>query len=709
MTTFNTGNPIGSVDPRDLYDNAENLDTAVNTKTDTTWTDRLGVERKTFHGMEVQFDSQQVDFEDRFQETLSKIGYENIGDYAAGLEITEYNQIFRHEGEWWRAAATTELPYTTTGDWSSEEGLFVGVGDAALRQELASDDGTSKIGYEGDSLKQILDSRIMPGVVLDTASTSWAKIASDDPSDYQHDEFANLLNDKKTVIVDTEFYINDTVFANVHGQTIKGSPTGKILAGAGMAQNYMLELRGNGITVDGIIMDNPMQLKSVDGGKQTAITIRAHDGTVKNSLFTNMLHAVANLPDGEWHNTRILYNKALDCIGVGAGPNDDGTTTWGEDRGDAFTIWGATGMIVGNYAIAAPGQDARIGIHCEGLMLPGRDPEYDDSDFIVANNYVQGPFRRHIAFEAISRGIATGNISAGGATWWNISLTTCRGLVFSDSIIRYTRDVNDYSGRAWSPVRAAICVGRGSENLIISDTVITATENSQGSAITDLVGLASKDVTINNVVARMSKTNREPIFEFTSHSDIAIKDCELEGGLQGVLKISGATNSLSVKDTKIKDVSLAINTSGNMDISISGNDIETTSSDAITITSNNRAVHVTDNGFKSITGHDFVVANTGDAQLVFVGNRNKDGNGTVSMTSIPATSESYYSDNHGYSNTAGYANAVLGSISARVNTRGKYPGKQVVATDGVLYVSSGSAPSSTWRSTVSGVSDITPS
>ena len=139
MTTFNTGNQIGSVDPRDLYDNAENLDTAANTKTDTTWTDRLGVERKTYHGMEAQFDSQQVDFEDRFQETLSKIGYEQIGDYAAGLEITKYNQIFRHDGEWWRASASLELPYTTTGDWGDEEGLFVAMGDAALRQQLADD------------------------------------------------------------------------------------------------------------------------------------------------------------------------------------------------------------------------------------------------------------------------------------------------------------------------------------------------------------------------------------------------------------------------------------------------------------------------------------------------------------------------------------------------------------------------------------------
>lgn len=45
MTTYNTGNPIGSANVKDLYDNAENLDTAVNVTTPGWWVDRLGVQR----------------------------------------------------------------------------------------------------------------------------------------------------------------------------------------------------------------------------------------------------------------------------------------------------------------------------------------------------------------------------------------------------------------------------------------------------------------------------------------------------------------------------------------------------------------------------------------------------------------------------------------------------------------------------------------
>lgn len=50
MPKFNTGNPVGSSDPRDLYDNAETLDQAVNAEADT-FQDRLGKSRLTWAGI----------------------------------------------------------------------------------------------------------------------------------------------------------------------------------------------------------------------------------------------------------------------------------------------------------------------------------------------------------------------------------------------------------------------------------------------------------------------------------------------------------------------------------------------------------------------------------------------------------------------------------------------------------------------------------
>lgn len=150
MTTYRTGNAISSADPRDLYDNAENLDELVNSQDKAEHPDRLGVPRKTWHGMEQDF-----------QAFLQSSGYQDLGDYAPGIEITARNQVIRADGELWRLSASVDLPYTTTGAGMPEGGAFVSVGDAALRQELA--DGTAPVtSSTGEqTLAEALDSRII--------------------------------------------------------------------------------------------------------------------------------------------------------------------------------------------------------------------------------------------------------------------------------------------------------------------------------------------------------------------------------------------------------------------------------------------------------------------------------------------------------------------------------------------------------------------
>jgi hypothetical protein len=148
MTTFNTGNPIGSTNVKDLYDNAENFDVAANSRASRTWIDRLGVPRKTWWGMEQDF-----------QDFLLSSGYVDIGDYGPGLTITARNQIFAKDGELYRAGPGLALPYTTTGDWATEGSNFVAMGDAILRQDLANPaDGANIVGYRsGVTVRQGLD------------------------------------------------------------------------------------------------------------------------------------------------------------------------------------------------------------------------------------------------------------------------------------------------------------------------------------------------------------------------------------------------------------------------------------------------------------------------------------------------------------------------------------------------------------------------
>lgn len=160
MTIYGTNKPLGSTDPKDLFDNAQNLDFALNDITRTIWKDRFGRDRKSYWGLEQDFynqlqaqantfSAQIFTQEQRFNLFIQSSGYAVIGDYSAGpLTITEYNQLIRYNGELWKLTAATNIPFTTTGNdsvsWSNDSSHFVSVADAVLRQQLSDADGATK-------------------------------------------------------------------------------------------------------------------------------------------------------------------------------------------------------------------------------------------------------------------------------------------------------------------------------------------------------------------------------------------------------------------------------------------------------------------------------------------------------------------------------------------------------------------------------------
>ncbi|HBS6791124.1 TPA: hypothetical protein MAN67_005204, partial [Klebsiella pneumoniae] len=172
MSTYKTGNPLGSAAVKDLFDNAENLDFALNSLTALIWTDRLGKVRPSFFGMETsflsqmssqesRFTSQLADQDTRFNTFIASSGYDIIGDYTVGtipegnpLTITEYNQLIRYNNELYKLTAATDIPFTASGKtdetWTATDSAhFVSVGDAALRQNLGSGDGAKLVGGIG--------------------------------------------------------------------------------------------------------------------------------------------------------------------------------------------------------------------------------------------------------------------------------------------------------------------------------------------------------------------------------------------------------------------------------------------------------------------------------------------------------------------------------------------------------------------------------
>ncbi|MEJ3576001.1 hypothetical protein WEU41_17310 [Pseudomonas fragi] len=165
---FNTGNPIGSTSPKDLSDNARNLDLLL-LGDDPSYPDRKGVPRKSWKGMETgyiasqllheaEFNAAQIqrtnaymadkkcrdaefmgDQADRlveFNHFLESSGFEIPIDYAPDIGITRPTQVVRFGIELYRAH-NNALPFITTS-WGEDSAKFFSMGDASLRQEHAN-------------------------------------------------------------------------------------------------------------------------------------------------------------------------------------------------------------------------------------------------------------------------------------------------------------------------------------------------------------------------------------------------------------------------------------------------------------------------------------------------------------------------------------------------------------------------------------------
>ena len=169
MTIYGTNNPLGSMDPRDFRDNAQNLDFALNDITNVFWKDRFGRNRKSYFGMEQAYSAQLLSQQQRFNIFIQNSGYKVIGEYSEGpITIREYNQLIRHNNELWKLTAATVIPFTTTGNdaasWASDKARFVSVGDGALRQELDRSGVLARFGSRAELVSYAPGSNIADGL-----------------------------------------------------------------------------------------------------------------------------------------------------------------------------------------------------------------------------------------------------------------------------------------------------------------------------------------------------------------------------------------------------------------------------------------------------------------------------------------------------------------------------------------------------------------
>lgn len=151
MTTFKTGNPVPSMAAKDLYDNAQNLDEAINGPANR-WVDRTGRSRVSITGALAALDDTMTTVQDEAHAVLEGLGYLIPVPYAAGLAV-DSSRFTVTVGADTFAANPASLPFVTRAvfdpaQWRVIQGITAGT--------LGSAVGSSLVGYRAPGLSAAL-------------------------------------------------------------------------------------------------------------------------------------------------------------------------------------------------------------------------------------------------------------------------------------------------------------------------------------------------------------------------------------------------------------------------------------------------------------------------------------------------------------------------------------------------------------------------
>lgn len=295
MSRFNTGNPLGSTDVKDLSDNAKNLDLAVNDITNQTWADRFGVQRKTLYGIESTADDLFESIENRANSVIESLGFFPPVPYAPGLNVDSSNFTVEHDGviyfarpqytpfvtaawdaSYWEplqntfnknnllvfenlSAAQNAASMLPSGQpvevfengvitrYIVQSGALVEEPQENLREDLSNSDGPSSgsslVGHDGESVYDVLNKL----VVRQTGEAGGMKVPSGDEASRPVYEDRPIFRHSTTT---GEFEINfgdgwrpfigvsQSTFNKVPGTLVNGMPLpkfGNMTGGAGLS------------------------------------------------------------------------------------------------------------------------------------------------------------------------------------------------------------------------------------------------------------------------------------------------------------------------------------------------------------------------------------------------------------------------------------------------------------------------------------------
>ncbi|MHB2135523.1 right-handed parallel beta-helix repeat-containing protein [Pseudomonas aeruginosa] len=170
--------PLGSKDSRVLYNNAENMDVAMNSVEQEHWMDRgpqrAPLPRWTYWGMEQNYNR----FISNSAWELPPLVYVD----GSPLTVERSSQVIERDGNLYSVKLPASFPVELSGTWSADEPLLVFRNDQSLRQELAGQNRDAVLGWKRRQLSASIDTIYQLADSIPIRVWEFAELVSDKPS-----------------------------------------------------------------------------------------------------------------------------------------------------------------------------------------------------------------------------------------------------------------------------------------------------------------------------------------------------------------------------------------------------------------------------------------------------------------------------------------------------------------------------------------------
>ncbi|QXX82973.1 hypothetical protein J6836_00835 [Providencia sp. R33] len=396
MTTYNTGNKVGSAAAKDLFDNSENFDKAINDRESEIWVDRLGVERVSLFGAEKKNERLVEKFRIESEQALLAAGYAPAGTFQEGAEVVSRNGTvlwklpdgdgdhYRWDGDLPKQVPAGSTPQSTGG---VGKGAWVSVGDASLRCDLSKGDG-SLIGIGTGTLSDALYF-INPRQFLHS---------SPDHSTAFINAIEQLRIRKGLLVIDRDYHFTKTVeFPEGADIVVKGYGKPVITGDRGILLfGQHVDLKS--LDISGIVFDGQFDRTGLTypyypnsaapmGAKWAFVSnftsnakIKFHDNELRN--FYELPFATLNNTNEVIFDNNILWKTKdpgfVNCEKVVCTNNK---SFYGHDNGLSISRGNRNVLAYGNYLFSP----AFLGIACYGYPVNGFEERGPDRFNVFSN------------------------------------------------------------------------------------------------------------------------------------------------------------------------------------------------------------------------------------------------------------------------------------------------------------------------------------